>query len=270
MNRTFKKFAAAAIAPVILGAGAALYAGDLVLWYQQPVGSAVIGTAPPFINEALPIGNGRLGGLIAGGTAREQVVLNEDSLWTGDENPSGNDGTMGAYQCLGNLYFNLSGHENLADYRRDLDIGNALAHVSYQSGGVNYRREYFCSQPDGVLVVRLTADRPGSYTGSIELSDAHGTPTVAGKNHLTFAGALNNGLKYEAQLIAVPDGGTLQTHGTTLEFKNCSSLTLNVAAGTDYAMDYAAKYRGEDPHARVTKQVEKASAKNYDALKATH
>ena len=255
---------------MILGAGTALNAGDLVLWYQQPVGSTFNGTAPPFINEALPIGNGRLGGLIAGGTARERIVLNEDSLWTGDENPSGNDNTMGAYQCLGNLFINLPGHENLADYRRDLDIGNALAHVSYQSGGVNYRREYFCSHPDGVLVVRLTADRPGSYTGSIELSDAHGAQTVAGKNRLAFAGALTNGLKYEAQLIALPDGGSLQTNGATLEFKNCNGLTLIVAAGTDYAMDYAAKYRGEDPHARVTKQVEKAAAKKYDDLKAGH
>jgi alpha-L-fucosidase 2 len=238
----------------------------LVLWYQQPVG----GTASSFINEALPVGNGRIGGLIAGGTARERIVLNEDSLWTGGENPSGNDSTMGAYQCLGNLFINLPGHENLADYRRDLDLGNALAHVSYQSGGVNYRREYFCSHPDGVLVVRLTADRPGSYTGSIELGEAHGAPTVAGKNRLACAGALTNGLKYEAQLIALPEGGSLQTNGATLEFKHCNGLTLIVAAGTDYAMDYAAKYRGQNPHARVTKQVEKAAAKKYDDLKARH
>src|SRR5882672_3131449 len=90
-------------------------ASDLVLWYQQPVGSAINtvlstnkgqpalglggGTPSSFINEALPIGNGRIGGLIAGGTARERIVLNEDSLWTGDENPSGNYDTMGAYQC---------------------------------------------------------------------------------------------------------------------------------------------------------------------------
>ena len=255
---------------IILGAGAALNASDLLLWYQQPVGSTVTGTVPPFINEALPIGNGRLGGLIAGGTARERIVLNEDSLWTGDENPGGNDNRMGTYQCLGNLFINLPGHENLADYRRELDIGNALAHVSYQSDGANYRREYFCSHPDGVLVVRLTADRPGSYTGSIELNDAHATQTVAAKNRLAFAGALTNGLKYEVQLRVLSEGGSLQTNGTTLEFKNCNGLTLIVAVGTDYAMDYAAKYRGEDPHARVTKQVEKAAAKKYDDLKARH
>ena len=248
------------VAWMVLGAGTALNAGDLLLWYQQPVGSTFNGTPPPFINEALPIGNGRLGGLIAGGTAREQIVLNEDSLWTGDENPSVNDNTMGAYQCLGNLFINLPGHENLANYRRDLDIGDALAHVSYESGGVNYRREYFCSHPDGVLVMRLTADRPGSYTGSIELSDAHGAQTVAGKNHLAFAGALNNGLKYETQLIGSRMAGRC-TNGATLEFKNCNGLTLIIAAGTDYAMDYSAKNRGADPHARVSKQVEIQAAR---------
>jgi len=268
MSRTFKKFTAAGVALIILNTGTALNAGDLVLWYQQPAGSTFNGTVPPFVNEALPIGNGRIGGLIAGRTACERIVLNEDSLWTGDENPGGNDNAMGAYQCLGNLFLNLPGHENLANYRRDLDIGNALAHVSYQSGGVNYQREYFCSHPDGVLVVQLTADRPGSYTGSIELSDAHGAQTVAGENRLAFVGTLTNGLKYEAQLLVVAEGGSLLTNGPTLEFKNCNGLTLIVAADTDYAMDYTSKYRSEGPHARVTKQVEKAAAKKYDDLKA--
>ena len=157
MNHTSTKFATAFCGLIILGTNAATFGGDLVLWYQQPAASAMNeapptagtapplglagGTASPFVNEALPVGNGRIGGLIAGGTARERIVLNEDSLWTGDENPSGNDKTMGAYQCLGNLFINLPGHENLANYRRDLDLGNALAHVSYQSGGVNFRRE---------------------------------------------------------------------------------------------------------------------------------
>ena len=128
MNRASTKFTAVFGALIILGTNATTFAGDLVLWYQQPVGSAINqalagGKASPFVNEALPIGNGRIGGLIAGDTAREQIVLNEDSLWTGGENPSGDDNTMGAYQCLGDVFINLPGHENLADYRRDLDIG---------------------------------------------------------------------------------------------------------------------------------------------------
>ena len=259
---------------------------SLTLWYQQPVGGTVEepvisgkgqppvgmggGKGSHFMNEALAIGNGRIGGLIAGGVTRERIVLNEDSLWTGGENPGGDDKTMGAYQTLGDLFINLPGHENVINYRRDLDIGDALAHVSYEANGIKFSREYFCSHADGVLVVRLTADKPGSYCGSIELKDSHGAQTLAQKNSLTDVGALTNGLKYEAQLIARNDGGSLKTDGSTLEFTNCDSLTLVIAAGTDYAMDFAKNYRGEDPHERITKQVEKAAAKNYDALKAAH
>jgi alpha-L-fucosidase 2 len=265
---------------------AASFAGDLVLWYQQPVGSTVstvlstnkgqpvlgLGGGKPssFINEALPIGNGRIGGLIAGGVARERIVLNEDSLWTGNENPSGNDNTMGAYQMLGDLLINLPGHENFSNYRRDLDIGDALAHVSYEANGIKFSREYFCSHADGVLVVRFSADKPGSYNGIIELNDSHGAATSTGKNSIAFAGALANGLKYEAQLFVQNDRGTLRTNGSTLEFKNCDSLTLIFAAGTDYAFSYANHYRGEDPHARIAKEIKTAAAKNYGALKAAH
>jgi alpha-L-fucosidase 2 len=286
MNPTSMKYAAIFCALIIFAIPAASFAGNLVLWYQQPVGMSLTapatanqgqpalglggGKASPFMNEVLPIGNGRLGGLITGGTDREQVALNEDSLWTGDANPTGDYNTMGAYQTLGDLFINLPDHGNVADYRRDLDLGDALAHVSYRAGEVNYRREYFCSHADGVLVIRLTADRPGSYTGSLELKDSHDKATVAQKNRLTFAGALNNGMKYEAQLIALADGGTVQINGATLEFKNCNTLTLVVAAGTDYVMDPAKKYRGEDPHQRVTQLAKKAAAKKYDDLKARH
>src|ERR1039458_10492313 len=109
MSRTFKKFTTAA-ALVFLGAGAAAFAGDLVLWYQQPVGSAINealsaaeaapplglagGKASPFINEALPIGNGRLGGLIAGGTAPPPGALHEDRPGGGGQKPRG-DGKPG-------------------------------------------------------------------------------------------------------------------------------------------------------------------------------
>ncbi|MDB6035902.1 MAG: glycoside hydrolase family 95, partial [Verrucomicrobiales bacterium] len=271
---------------ILLGVVNVSHASDLVLWYQQPVsglkdepltsgkGQPALnlsgGEGSHFMNEALPIGNGRLGGLIAGGTAHERIVLNEDSLWTGDENPSGDYDKMGAYQCLGDLLIHLPGLTNVTNYRRDLDIGDALAHVSYESGGVTFSREYFCSHADGVLAVRLTADKPGSYSGSIELNDSHGAKTTAYKNHLHYGSALDNGLKYEVRLNVLNDGGTLQTNASTLVFANCDSLTFVVAAGTDYAMDYTNGYRSEDPRVAVTRQARKATTKNYDALKAAH
>src|ERR1700722_1366670 len=172
---------AAVLILAMAGSGArAADSGDLVLWYVQP--------ATKCMEEALPIGNGRMGGMIFGGVASERVVLNEDSLWTGDENPTGDYGRMGAYQTLSNLLIDLPGQTAYSDYRRDLDISRAVAHVEYVSGGVHYRREYFCSHPGNVLVVRLIADAPGAYTGDVRIKDGPGAKGVATGNSLKVAG----------------------------------------------------------------------------------
>ena len=273
------------LAVASLFSAAVARAGDLQLWYQQPTGLMAVpavtnssrtpslaggGKFSKFIDEALPIGNGRIGGLVAGGVPQERIALNEDSLWTGDENPDGNYDTMGAYQALGNLFINFSGQENYSDYRRDLDIGDAVAHVNYRANGVRFSREMFCSHADGVLVVRLTADKPGSYSGVIELKDSHDAVTVAANGCLSFAGALANGLKYDALLAVKNEGGTLETNGAALEFKGCNALTLIFSAGPDYAFGYAEHYRGADPRRRVTALVDDAAKKSYAALVAAH
>jgi alpha-L-fucosidase 2 len=274
------------IAAIFLAARANLFASNLVLWYDAPTGllpTPVVATnknaptlslgggkASAFINQALPIGNGTIGGLIGGGTARERIVLDDDSLWTGDANPSGDYKTMGVYQMLGDLIINLPDQDSVTNYYRDLDIGDALAHVSYDADGIRYTREYFCSHPDGVLVIRLKADHPGSYSGSIELNDSHGAKTATLKNDLVFSGALANGLKYTAQLGVAATGGSTSANGSTFEFKNCDSLTLVVGAGTDYSFNDAKSFRGKDPHPLVAKAVRRAVVKKYDALKAAH
>jgi alpha-L-fucosidase 2 len=240
------------------------FGGNLVLWYEQPMEQG------HFMDEAMPIGNGRIGGLIAGGVARENIVLNEDSLWSGDANTSGDYGTMGTYQMLGNLSINLPGHENFSNYRRDLDIADALAHVSYEANGIKFTREYFASHADHVLAFRFFANKPGSYTGSIQLKDSRDTVTAASPSRLRLKGTLVNGLKYEVQLVVLNEGGVVRTNGSTLEFANCDSLILLVAMGTDYVMDYEKHYHGEDPHARVTDLVEHAAQKSYNSLRAAH
>jgi alpha-L-fucosidase 2 len=236
--------------------------GDLTLWYQRPAVNPM--------NEALPVGNGRMGGLIFGGTGRERINVNEDSLWLGDDNPSGDDWKMGAYQVFGNVFVNLPGHENNSDYRRELDLNDATARVSYESGGVKFQREFFCSRPAGVLVAQFTADHPGAYSGSVELADSHNARAVAEGNRLTISGTLSNGRKFEWQLLALNEGGSLQTNGAKLEFSHCDRLTFFVAAGTDYAMDYTTQYHGADPHGRLTAQLDEASRKSFAALKTQH
>ncbi len=240
-------------------------ADDLTLWYQQPAAD----NKP--MDEALAIGNGRLGALVFGAPARERLSVNESSLWTGDENPTGDYDRMGAYQVFGNVFVHLPGQERTTRYRRDLDLGQALAQVSYEVGGVEFQREFFCSHPAGVLVARFTAGVRGGYTGRVELADSHGAPTRLNGNRMTVSGTLANGLKYEWQMLVLPEGGTVTTtQGAALEFKGCDRLTLLLVAGTDYAMDYAKHYRGADPHARLTDQLDAAAARDYASLRSEH
>ncbi len=263
----------------ILGAVAAIYAAPAaetpagqVLWFSKPAGQIdkSDATRKTAINDAFPIGNGSAGALVCGGVPEELLRLNEISLWTGGLNPKGDYNTMGAYQALGDLRIALSGSGKATDYRRALDLGHSLASVSYTSGGVAWRREYFASHPAGAIIARLTADKPGSYTGTIELDDSHSGNVSAEENRLTMSGTLSNGLQYEGQLIAKPDGGRIQANNGRLEFHGCNSLLLIFAASTDYAMDPAKNYRGEPPHAAVTARVDAAAAHSFAELMAGH
>jgi alpha-L-fucosidase 2 len=177
---------------------------------------------------------------------------------------------MGAYQTFGEAVVRLPAHADAVNYRRELDIGTALSRVSYETRGVKYKREFFCSHPAGVLVARFSADKPGSYTGQIELRDSHGASTVVRTNRLTAAGALDNGLKYEWQILVLPEGGSVESNGTSLAFSRCDGLTLLIVAGTDYAMDYTNGYRGADPHPRLTAMIKAASEKGREALEEEH
>jgi alpha-L-fucosidase 2 len=241
---------------------------DLTLWYQHSA------SEKQPMNEALPIGNGHMGALIFGAAARERISVNEDSLWTGDENPSGNDNTMGSYQVLGNVFINLPGHPDSTNYQRNLNLENATASVRYESGGVNFLREFFCSHPAQVLVAHFTADKKAGYTGNLELADSHQAKITAAGNRITATGSLSNGRKFEWQVLVLNEGGAISiatdTNATRLEFKNCDGLTVLIAAGTDYTFDFAKNYHGEDPHAHVTAQIDAAAKTGFPHLKAAH
>jgi alpha-L-fucosidase 2 len=241
-------------------------ATDRVIWFTKP--------ASNWQREALPLGNGRLGCMVFGGVDQEQIQLNVDSLWTGDENPSGKYQTpgMGAYQNFGDLKidFGRSGEQSVTDYRRTLDLTSGVHRVEYVCNSVRLTREMFCSRPDQVIVVHLTADRPGQYTGSLQLHDAHQSKTEADGRRLTFRGQLANGLKYQAQLSAQATGGTVTAEKNRLVFTRCDALTLVVAAGTDYVMDHQKGWRGAAPNATVTGQAAAASAQPYAALRDAH
>jgi alpha-L-fucosidase 2 len=167
------------------------------------------------------LGNGRLGMIVPGGVADENIVLNESSLWTGNSNPSGGydisiSGDFGGYQLFGNLLLNLPNQTTYTGYTRTLDLNLGTATVTYMSGGIAYTRTLFCSAPDQVAVIQLTANTAAAYTGSIQLVDGHATGTISTPGGLMFSGVLPNSELYEAQLQIANRGAHWSTGGALL------------------------------------------------------
>jgi alpha-L-fucosidase 2 len=142
--------------------------------------------------------------MVFGKTDIERIQFNEKTLWTGNETDTG------SYQAFGDLFIKLD-HVKPADYRRELDLERGLTTVSYTANGVRYRRELFASYPAGVIAIRLTADKPGAYSGKLWLTDVHGADVLADGKRLTATGVLNNGMDYESQALIVNEGGTVAT-----------------------------------------------------------
>jgi alpha-L-fucosidase 2 len=259
-------------AALMLAAAGVAAAPDLVLRYDRPAQDSDVG----WEREALPIGNGRIGAMVFGGVAREHLQFNDITLWTGD------DKTLGAYQPFGDLLVDLPGHQQGgADYRRTLDLARGVHAVSYTRDGVHFRREAWASYPAQVIVLRLTADRPGQYTGSITLGDRHGAHLATAGNRLyangTLAGftlpgeaASANAMTYASQAQVVGEGGKVATDGQRITFSGCDAVTVILGAGTSYALDAAHRFQGENPLARVTGQVSAAAARPVADLRAEH
>lgn len=171
---------------------------DLKLWYDEPAQKWV---------EALPVGNGRLGAMVFGNPAKEQLQLNEETIWAGQPNSNANpnvdpnaideirdlifEGKYRAaqdmvdqkiffkvnhgmsYQSAGDLYLEFPGHEDYSDYYRDLDISDATASVSYDVDGVTYEREVISAFADDVVAVHLTASEKGKISFNAALTSPH-------------------------------------------------------------------------------------------------
>ncbi|HEY0954730.1 MAG TPA: glycoside hydrolase N-terminal domain-containing protein [Roseateles sp.] len=231
-----------------------LQARELVLHYDRPAPD----TPQGWEQQALPIGNGRLGAMLFGQVARDRLQFNDITLWTGDTK------TMGAYQPFGDVVLTLDGADTPASaYRRELDIARAEHRLGYTQDGVRFARETFASHPAQVLVWHLHASAPGRYHGRIALTDRHGAALSAANTTLSAVGALPNGLAYASQLRVLHEGGSVAVEGNTLRFSGCTSLTLILGAGTSFA-------DGQPPLPRVQAQVAAAAAKPWQQLRAEH
>jgi len=243
------------------------------LWYRTPATEARI------IEQALPIGNGRLGALVGGDPADDFLYLTDGSLWTGTRNDTlQDDGQLpygpndfGSFGLLAKLRVAVPGHtgDAITDYRRQLDLSNGVVSASYRHGDAGYRREVYASHPDDVVIVRLTG---GPHTGTITLEGTHGETTAGGAAQLSFAGTLSNGLRYAAAVTAVCTTGQVTVDAGRLSFAGCRELLIVVCGGTDYAPDAATNYRSPatDPLAVARAKVTAAAAVGGAKLLATH
>jgi alpha-L-fucosidase 2 len=237
----------------------------LYLWDTKP--------ASIWMTEAYPIGNGRIGGMVFGGLREERVQFNELSLWTGDEEETG------AYQNFGDLFIRFDTADATpqvpADYRRQLDIGKAVQQITYSAGGVGYKREYFCSFPGNIMVLRFTATKKGMYSASLKLRDAHNGALSADGKTLTIKGTLPNGLAYEAGASVMAENGTVTigkdaNDSLVLIIRKADAFTVLLSAATDYNNKREQHWRGEAPAIKVKRALTAAAAAGYAPLLKTH
>ena len=285
---------------VLCGCAAAGWADsrEQVLWFRQPAEKWV---------EALPVGNGRLGGMIFGQVAREHVQLNEDTVWAGEQrdriNPAARanlgeirrllfagrpaeaqalaEKTMIAvpkrlppYQPLGDLWLEFRGQERSSGYRRELDLDSGIARVEYESAGVRFTREIFASAPDQVIVIRLTAGKPGLISFSATLNRRQDSRTeTAGRDTLIMTGEAiardeahseerKVGIRFTAMLRVIPEGGAVRAAGDRVTVEGADAVTLVLAAATNF--------RSADPSAKCREYLDAAARQPYADLRAAH
>jgi alpha-L-fucosidase 2 len=224
-------------------------------WYDKPADKWT---------QALPIGNGSVGGMIFGGVQNERIQFNESSLITGTTE------NVGYYQPFGDIYFEFPTSQ-AQNYRRELNLEKALHTVSFTSHGVAYKRECFVSYPDKVMVIHLTANKNRQISFKLQLKDAHKANVIYRNNSAISSGTIiQNGMNYESQVIVKNREGRVISDSTGITVEMATEATILLAAGTDFIFSYENKYKGLHPHKRLSVAIQQASRKSYHQLLKSH
>ena len=286
---------------------AATTAPDLSLTYDKPAEKWT---------EALPIGNGRIGAMVFGGTEDERLQINESTLWGGGPHGYANPGAyahleevrrlifagkvdeaeklsetmMGQprllmpYQPFCDLRLHFPEHGQATDFRRQLQLNDAVAETSYKVGSAQFRREAFISYPDQVLVVRITASEAGRLTFTASLDSLQPGITVLSPtgNMLQLSGQIQPrqnparswtgswtepGMRFAAVLRVQNEGGSVRSEGGRLEVSGADSVTILFSNATSFR-----NYRdiGGDALARAQDYLRRAEQRSYDQLRQRH
>jgi len=272
--------------------------GKLKMWYDKPA---------KVWNEALPIGNGRIAAMVFGDPAKERLQLNESSFWSGgpsrNDNPDGLKGLDSIrysvfngnysqannlsnkfltakqlhgsmFQVIGNLNLAFDGTENYTDYYRELDLERAIFTTTYKVGNVSYKREVFASQPDQVIVLKLTASELGklSFTAnfdselqkSVKALDAH-TLEMTGLSG-THEGVTGQ-VKFDTRARIITSGGSTTVSSDKINVSNANEVTILISIATNF-VNYKTLTANELE--KCSKYLASAETKAYPTLLKNH
>ncbi len=272
---------------------------DLKLWYNKPSGNVW--------ENALPVGNGFLGAMVYGNVDTETIQLNEYTVWSGSPNRNDNPLALDSleairqlifegkqkqaeqlankviiskksqgqmYEPVGELHLAFNNHNNYTDYYRELDLEKAVAKTSYKLNDVTYTREVLASFPDRVIVVRLTANKPGSlsFNAFYSTPQPNAAMKTTAEKKLIIAGTTidHEGVKGMVRFKGITriktEGGFLSTTDTSLVVKDASAATIYISIATNFN-NYSDLSGNENK--RAAYYLDKAYPKNFaDILKA--
>jgi alpha-L-fucosidase 2 len=278
-------------------------ASNQVLWYPYP--------GEYWNSQGLHLGNGYFGASFLGGVEEETIFITDASMWTGGPargdweragvNPKareslpaireavvngeirladslvtqdflGNSDLYGYFTSIGALKIGFpSDQPAYSGYRRELDLSNSLGRIQYEKDGVRYSREYFCSYPDKILVLKYDSDREGALDLELGISVIQDSSRVIiSGNEFHLKGFINgNERPFDVLIKVVNHGGTFGRSGQLLTLRNATSAKLYITMSTDYQMEYP-EYVGEDPEVKNRDVLESAMQKAYEELKRRH
>ena len=275
---------------------AGVSADDLKLWYAQPA---------KYWNEALPLGNGRLGVMTYGGTHTEELQLNEETFWGGgphrNDSPTALENLEEArrlifagknveaqnlmertfrtkqngmpYQTIGSLLLHFDGHEQATDYRRELDIERAVSTVSYRVNNITYNRELFASLTDNIIIMRITADKLGAVTFTANYRSPLTASTRRSGRALVLSGmgqdheGVKGVVKMETHTQVVADGGKTVVSDSAIRVVGANSVVLYISAATNFR-DY--QHVDADAAKKATTILKKAQKTPYEQALRQH
>lgn len=268
--------------------------GKLNLWYSQPAS---------IWEEALPIGNGRLGAMIFGGITEEHIQFNEETLWTGaphDYSHAGAAQYLGQireliwqgkqkeaealamekfmsipigqrkYQPFGDMWLKFKGQDEVSNYRRELDLSTALCRTTYKSNGTTYTREYLASVPDQTIAVCLKADKKQSISFDLSLSALHEGFISSAKKDGTIelnVKVKDGVLTGTARLQLIINGGKMTASGDQLHVEKANEAVIYLVAATSFVNP---KDVSGNPGLLCNKYMSSLAGKKFDAVKQMH